>query len=296
MISASPLVNTEPAMPRLLGKRISPIALPCITREYSSPVSGSYRNSELRSAFSVLLTTSIRRGNSTSSERLSDTRLAMSATADVAAHQLGHAKEQLRLPGVVQSAQQRFDFGLAERALDDSAQRCQGRFAWRYGSLHRKKLRADSRIASYGANRHSSVCAQHGRSDSKPAAPATSAATDRALVPPRCGRAIADGPVPMRAGRAAAARLYQTRSLTWTANAPSKRFCDRRNQADICSQSPALDRQHRQWRDEPRSHCGNSDNRRTRRRQRLRRRSAPGTASAAGAIRSRHSGSARDCC
>ncbi len=70
-------------MPWSAGNRISPIVLPCMTRENSSFVSGSNRNSELRSTLSVSVTTSIRRGNSTSSDSVSDTRLAISTSAAV---------------------------------------------------------------------------------------------------------------------------------------------------------------------------------------------------------------------
>jgi hypothetical protein len=48
-----PLVNTAPAMPRWLGRRISPTLLPMATRENSSLFFSSFRNSEARSACSM---------------------------------------------------------------------------------------------------------------------------------------------------------------------------------------------------------------------------------------------------
>ena len=50
ILIGAPAVKHSPAIPALLGKRISLIVAPPATREYSSPGAGSYKNSEPRSA------------------------------------------------------------------------------------------------------------------------------------------------------------------------------------------------------------------------------------------------------
>src|SRR5258706_979799 len=68
MVSGSPFVDTNPAMPVVFGSRISRRILPCATREKSSLVAGSFRKSEPRSAPTSLVVISTSACSTSSSE------------------------------------------------------------------------------------------------------------------------------------------------------------------------------------------------------------------------------------
>ena len=64
MLMVSRLWKTAPAMPALLGRRISPIPSPIATRENNSLVLKSFRNSVARSAFSIFVASTMTRWSS----------------------------------------------------------------------------------------------------------------------------------------------------------------------------------------------------------------------------------------
>ena len=73
MINGSCVVKTRPAMPASLRKRISRSRSPCTTREYSSPVASSLRNSVPRSASVSSTVMSTSAASTSSSVSIADT-------------------------------------------------------------------------------------------------------------------------------------------------------------------------------------------------------------------------------
>ena len=227
MISASPLQKTEPAMPRVQGKRISPISSPCFTREYSSFVSASYRNSELRSAFRVVLTTSIRRGNSTSRERLSQTRLAMSATAAVRRACSASCANNLLFP---QSSSPRSKSSISALLNGRSmiVRKVSGPISMEIPAPPLKRTASPQRIRHPGRTALACLGLCPARSGANLRTVLQSHSPTPVIIPapalrrPRPPRSGTGHTLDLRYGEWRCAP-YQTRSLTWIAKAPSKR-------------------------------------------------------------------------